>query len=58
MKCTCENCKFSFLTWAQPFPEKFPTHHLRCWPDGDQEKEHIAGTPCLKWQFDDGGEAA
>lgn len=55
---TCETCKWSFLTWAQTSPAQMPTHHLRCWPNGDSEGEQVADIPCLKWRLDDGGMAA
>ncbi len=47
---TCFTCRKSFMAWAQCVPGEFPTHHLRCWPDGDWKREQEASIPCLKWQ--------
>jgi hypothetical protein len=51
---TCQNCKWSRITWAQAKPGDFPTHHLRCNPGGDNERDQVAEIPCLKWELDDG----
>lgn len=51
---TCHSCRWAFQKWAQKTPTSFPTIHLRCWPDGDQEDEQVAEIPCQKYQREPG----
>ena len=53
---TCQNCKWSYITWAKNSPPYSIRNELRCNPGGDKDRDQIADIPCLKWQLDDGGE--
>jgi len=53
---TCFSCRWSFAAWSSARPGEFPTHHLRCWPEGKPEREQAAGPVCLKYQRDAGAD--
>ncbi len=49
----CRTCHWSF---AIPGDYREEGSVLMCWPDGDREREQLAGTPCPQYQRDPGTE--